>query len=118
MRKIVTLLLLFAGAYAFPISANAEKQDVPLHPIGNEQKPKKPKAPLLCPVSGYIEDECLTLFCTSTDEAEIIIVDETGTIIYQESAVIYGEYCIFLEKEVNYCAIYITIGSHTFAGEL
>ncbi len=118
MKKIITLLMLIIGAFSVSIPANAEKQDLKLNPIGNEKNPNKPQKPLYCPVSGCIEDGCLTLFCTSTDEAEIIMVDKTGSIVYDESAVIYGEYYISLEEDINYTYIYITIGSHTFAGEL
>lgn len=118
MKIFIAFLMLFIGAFSVSIPANAEKKDVPFIPTDPNKGTKNPKKPLYCPVSGYIEDECLTLFCTSTSEAEIIIVDETGAIVYHDSDVIYGEYCIFLEKDVNYSSIYITIGSHTFTAEL
>lgn len=122
MKKIIAFLMLVIGAFSVSIPANAgkseEKKPVQFDPINVGENSGKPQKPLYCPVSGYIENECLTLFCTSNDEAEIIIVDETGTIVYHELAVIYGEYCIFLEKDVNYSSIYITIGSHTFTAEL
>ncbi len=118
MKKIIAFLMLIIGALSVSIPANAEKQDLRLTPTNPGKDNNKPKKPLFCPVSGYIEDGCLTLFCTSTGEVEIIMIDETGSIVYNESAVIDGEYCIFLENDINYTYIYITIGSHTFAGEL